>query len=107
MYDNLDYEVTDPIATITLRRPDQLNALTGDMLRELTQAMAAAENDERAVAILLTGAGRGFCAGADLNGLKSTADAGGRSESGNLKKLPRHRVIRPWATTSPSATPIY
>jgi len=88
MYEYLDYEVADPIATITLKRPDQLNALTGDMLRELTEAVAAAERDERAVAILLTGAGRGFCAGADLNGLKSTADAGGRSDGDKREEAP-------------------
>ena len=88
MFENLDYEVTDPIATITLKRPEQLNALTGDMLREIAEAIDAAEKDERAVGILLTGAGRGFCAGADMQGLKSTADAGGSSRSSKAAPTP-------------------
>jgi len=79
MYETIQYSVDDPIATITLNRPDRLNALTGQMLAELQQAVAAAEADERAVAILLTGAGRGFCAGADMARLQATSAGKTRS----------------------------
>ncbi len=84
MYETIQYSVNDPIATITLNRPDRLNALTGQMLAELQQAVAAAEADDRAVAILLTGAGRGFCAGADMARLQATsAGKTGSSVEGN------------------------
>ena len=79
MYQTIQYSVDDPIATITLNRPDRLNALTGQMLAELQQAVAAAEADDRAVAILLTGAGRGFCAGADMARLQATSEGKTRS----------------------------
>ncbi len=79
MYDTIAYSVNDPIATITLNRPDRLNAITGQMLSELQAAFGAAEGDSRVVGILLTGAGRGFCAGADMEQLKATC-RGGYSE---------------------------
>ena len=79
MYETIRYSVDDQIATITLNRPDRLNALTGQMLAELQQAVAAAEADDRAVAILLTGAGRGFCAGADMARLQATSAGKTRS----------------------------
>ena len=53
MYEAIQYSVDDPIATITFNRPDRLNALTGQMLAELQQAVAAAEADDRAVGIFL------------------------------------------------------
>lgn len=71
MYEELLYEVEDPVATITLNRPERLNALTGRMEGELRHAVARAEADPAAVAIVLTGAGRGFCAGADLQRLQA------------------------------------
>ncbi len=69
MYEDILYEVADPIATITLNRPASLNAWTFRMGAEVKHALARAEADERVVVILLTGAGRGFCAGADLKEL--------------------------------------
>jgi enoyl-CoA hydratase/carnithine racemase len=74
VYEEIRYEVADPIATITLHRPAQLNAWTDRMAAEVRHAVAAAEADARAVALVITGAGRGFCAGADLQGLKSIAE---------------------------------
>jgi enoyl-CoA hydratase/carnithine racemase len=71
MYEQILYEVEEPTATITLNRPDRLNAWTDRMAAEMKHAMAQAEADERVVSIVLTGAGRGFCAGADLQGLSS------------------------------------
>lgn len=70
MYEHILYDVEDPIATIRFNRPAQLNAFTNRMGDELKHALAEAEGDERVVAIVLTGEGRGFCAGADLKGLQ-------------------------------------
>jgi enoyl-CoA hydratase/carnithine racemase len=81
MYEQILYEVEDPIATITLNRPDRLNAWTDRMGREVRHAMAAAESDPDVVGIVLTGAGRGFCAGADLKGLQAIT-AGERTREG-------------------------
>jgi enoyl-CoA hydratase/carnithine racemase len=74
MYQEILYEVSDPIATITLNRPHALNAWTNRMGAEVKHAFAQAERDERAVAIVLTGAGRGFCAGADMDTLQGITD---------------------------------
>ena len=74
MYEQILYEVSDPIATITLNRPEFLNAWTDRMSAEVRHAMACAEADTRVVVIILTGAGRGFCAGADLKGLQAISD---------------------------------
>jgi len=60
------YEVDGSTATITLYRPDRLNAFTGTMARELVAAFDQADADDSVRVVLLTGAGRGFCAGADL-----------------------------------------
>lgn len=67
MYEQILYRVNDPMATITLNRPDQLNAWTDRMGDELRHAIDRAERDPDVVGIIVTGAGRGFCAGADLN----------------------------------------
>lgn len=61
------YDVSEGIATVTLNRPDKLNAWTRQMAHELRAAMHAAAADDAVRAIILTGAGRGFCAGADMN----------------------------------------
>lgn len=73
-YEEILYEVDDPIATIKLSRPKQLNAWTDRMAAEVKHAVAAAEADERVVVIVLTGDGRGFCAGADLDNLKAIGE---------------------------------
>ena len=75
MYETIRYEADDPVATITLNRPDRLNAITGAMLTELQDAMGRAETDTSVVGIVLTGAGRGFCAGADTARLQAQSDA--------------------------------
>ena len=65
-YRDILYQVEDPVAVITMNRPARLNAFTRTMLAEIRHAVAAAERDSRVVGIILTGAGRGFCAGMDM-----------------------------------------
>ena len=79
-FEQILYEKDGPILTITLNRPDKLNAFTGQMMQELIDAMDAADADDEVRAIIFTGAGRGFCAGADLSSGKDTFnnDAPGR-----------------------------
>ena len=82
-YEQIVYEVADQIATITLNRPDQLNAFTGTMMRELIDAFDQIDADDDVRAVVVTGRGRGFCAGADLSSGGSTFDAGdGAGERG-------------------------
>jgi enoyl-CoA hydratase/carnithine racemase len=69
-YQHIRYDVEHRIATITLNRPERLNAWTAIMEREVRQAMEAAAADEGVRVIVLTGAGRGFCAGADMGVLQ-------------------------------------
>jgi enoyl-CoA hydratase/carnithine racemase len=83
MYEEIIYDVDDPVATITLNRPEALNGWTPRMAAEVRDAVARAERDPAVVGIVLTGAGRGFCAGADLNVLAGLRD-GGRFEATDL-----------------------
>lgn len=68
------YTVKDGIATVTLNRPAQLNAWTMQMARDVGDAMTDAAQNNQVKAIIVTGAGRGFCAGADMNNLQSLSD---------------------------------
>jgi enoyl-CoA hydratase/carnithine racemase len=78
-YEHILYDVSDRIATITLNRPDKLNAWTERMERDVRAAMEAATADGDARVIVLTGAGRGFCAGADMELLSGLTGAGAES----------------------------
>ena len=85
MYQEILYAVEDPVATITFNRPHALNAFTTTTLAELRHALAAAETDERVVGIVITGAGRGFSAGMDMNALAAMSTSGG---SGSAPTVP-------------------
>lgn len=75
-YQQILYEVDDPVATITLNRPERLNAWTQRMALEVRHAVAQAEADPSVFGIVLTGAGAGFCAGADMNDLSTLSEGG-------------------------------
>ena len=66
-YQTIKYEIEENILTITLNRPEKLNAFNNDMLEELLDACDKADEDDEVKAIIFTGAGRAFCAGADLS----------------------------------------
>ena len=94
MYDEIRYDVDDPVATITLNRPASLNAWTTSMDGEIRDAMHRACSDPAVVGIVITGAGRAFCAGADMNMLSSLTeggDGGGLASGGETA---------PWATSA-------
>ncbi len=76
------YEVKDRVATVTLNRPDKLNAFTRRMRDELIEAFASADADDAVRVVIVTGAGRAFCAGADLSGGASTFDYAKRDDAG-------------------------
>jgi len=73
-YQEVQYAVADGILTIALNRPDKLNAFTPTMCRELLDAFEQSDRDDSIRAVIVTGAGRGFCAGADLSSGGDTFD---------------------------------
>jgi enoyl-CoA hydratase/carnithine racemase len=80
-YREIRFELADGVATITLHRPDRLNAFTVTMARELVAAFDATDADDDVRVVLMTGSGRGFCAGADLARGASTFDATDQSRA--------------------------
>jgi enoyl-CoA hydratase/carnithine racemase len=77
-FETLLYDVDDGIATITLNRPDRLNAFTPKMMLDMIAAFDATDADDAVKSVIVTGAGRGFCAGADLGAGGGTFDQGAR-----------------------------
>ncbi|MGN6516933.1 MAG: enoyl-CoA hydratase [Rhizomicrobium sp.] len=80
-FPDLLYDVKDRIAIVTLNRPDRLNAYTGQMANSIKRAFSKAANDPDVRVIVLTGAGRGFCAGADMEVLSGHVREGGNSST--------------------------
>lgn len=76
-YEEIIYEVSEQIATITLNRPDKLNSFTNRMLKEIIAAFDESDADDSVRAVIVTGSGRAFCAGADLSGGGETFAKGG------------------------------
>ncbi len=93
-YQEILYDVADRIATVTLNRPDKLNAWTARMYDEVSDAMSSAEADEDVRVIVLTGAGRGFCAGADMSLLSGIAEHGLAEGPAPLSHAP-DRPVKP------------
>ena len=79
-YTEIAYDVADNIATLTLHRPDKLNAFTGVMMAEMIDAFDKADADDAVRVVIVTGAGRAFCAGADLSAGAKTFDYAARSD---------------------------
>jgi enoyl-CoA hydratase/carnithine racemase len=75
-YETILYNVDNGVATITFNRPDKLNAFNGTLLNETLHALDQVDADDNVRALIITGAGRGFCAGADLSGGSSTFSKG-------------------------------
>jgi len=101
-FDAILYEVDEQILTITLNRPEKLNAFTGELLNDLMQAFDLADADDGINAIIITGAGRGFCAGQDLSAGDSTWEgheeksAGtGRGDGGGELSRRIYRSLKP------------
>ena len=88
-YTQIAYELDGPVATITLDRPDQLNAFTGTMMYELIDAFDRTDGDDDVRAVIVTGRGRGFCAGADLSGGGDTFAGGGGGDKAGPEGVPR------------------
>ncbi len=83
-FETILYTVDKSVLTITLNRPDKLNAMTPTLLRELKEAFEQANIDQQVRVVILTGAGRGFCAGADLAAASELMMSGGFSYEENL-----------------------
>lgn len=84
-YENIIYEVSDRIATLTLNRPDAMNSTTDEMYQELQDVIGRIAKDDDVGCVIVTGAGRGFCAGADLKARKD--------DMTELQRRDRHRWI--------------
>src|ERR1700693_3882323 len=85
-YETILYDVAAEIATVTLNRPAKLNAYTATMGREIVDAMRRADDDHAVRVIILTGAGRAFCAGADISGFADNIKAREGGGSGNSER---------------------
>ena len=97
-HQEIRYRVADRVATITLHRPDRLNAFTARMAAELIDAMDRADADDEVRAVVLTGAGRGFCAGADLSGGGRTFEHTGSTvhrDGGGTVTLRLYEALKP------------
>jgi enoyl-CoA hydratase/carnithine racemase len=109
-YQDITYDVEDGAALITLNRPEKLNAWTRTMEREYRDALDRADGDAGVRAVILTGAGRGFCAGADMSLLGDIAEAGGTgaedqsrpaADAGGIEANYQQPFSFPWATRKP------
>ena len=99
-YEQIIYAVEDNILTITLNRPERINAFTDQMMTEMVDAFDRADADDDVKAIIITGAGRGFCAGADLSAGSGTFDAekagtGLKADGGGILTLRIFDCLKP------------
>jgi enoyl-CoA hydratase/carnithine racemase len=103
-YEDILYEVKDRIAVVTLNRPDKLNAWTAAMQASIKRAVIDAANDDNVRVIVVTGAGRGFCAGADMGNLQQI-----RPEKWNERELARtdNEVEPPKSNLGPDVSDHY
>jgi len=101
-YETLRTELEDRIMTVTLSRPDRLNALSPGMVRELLEVIDEVDRNDEVRAVIVTGDGRAFCAGADLGGGGGSFDRRGRSDpqahrdEGGILTLRLFDSVKPW-----------
>jgi enoyl-CoA hydratase/carnithine racemase len=104
-FEQITYEVADGILTITLNRPERLNAWTPTMQHELIAALDEADADDDVRAVVFTGAGRGYCAGADLSSGGATFDREARGQTVDGDEAPRDGggvfTLRAFESTKP------
>ena len=100
-YEQILCDVSDGVAVITLNRPKQLNAYTGLMGLELAQALRRCDEDDAVRAVIVTGAGRAFCAGADLSGGGATFDSTRQQAYEEQVRQERAVRVRPWEMKKP------
>src|ERR1700709_535260 len=93
-YETIKYEIEDQILTLTLNRPHKRNAFNAMMQKELIDAFDQADKDDNVRAIIVTGAGRGFCAGAALSSGADTFDRDARRGPGRPGEAARQRQRR-------------
>jgi enoyl-CoA hydratase/carnithine racemase len=93
-YEDILFRVEDGVAVVMLNRPDKLNAWRGEMDRDVRAAMRAANDDPAVKVIILTGAGKGFCAGADMNMLQTIQSGDAQSSSAVVNSH------KPWDATA-------
>lgn len=92
------YDTHEQVAVITLNRPERLNAISGELREEVHQAVQTAQEDDAVRALIITGAGRGFCSGADLTGAAAAMAAGGqRVEQSQNERLDETGWVGRWA----------
>ena len=92
-YDQIEVRRNGGVVTVTLNRPDKLNAMTGVMSDELLDAFTSAREDDEVRAVVVTGAGRGFCAGQDLTEFESAYRSGERPDIREHLERSYHRLI--------------
>lgn len=99
-YNTIKYEVEENILTITLNCPDKLNAFTGKMMSELIDAFDKADADDEVRAVIVTGEGRAFCAGADLSAGAKTFDYAAREDRPEKQGTPEKDGEIDWSHES-------
>jgi len=103
-YEQITCDIADRVATITLNRPERLNAYTSTMRRELAAAFQQLDGDDGVRVVIVTGAGRGFCAGADMAEGSSPfdpSDPSNRERYQEEVRRERAAAIRPWEMMKP------
>src|SRR5437016_13923212 len=93
MYENINIEFDAGIVTITLNRPEKLNAFVGHMRRDLAEALEHAGSDRGMRVVVITGAGRAFCAGGDVTYMNELAERGDAEEVARLLGAGRRVVL--------------
>ncbi len=100
-YETIAYQVEDQVATVTLSRPERLNAFTARMMHEIIDAFDHSDADDDVRAVIVTGAGRAFCAGADLGAGESTFAHSGRDDGLPERDAGGQVVLRIFSSAKP------